>query len=122
MRRLPAWRARTESTPNQVFRWRYEHRKRLGWAASQLRTELLPVTVAAEPALRAVALGRKNFLSCGSDAGGERAAAIDSLLETAKLNGLDPELYLRAFSNRSPINRIQELLPCNIAAPQNHLA
>jgi len=50
---------------------------------------------AAERALRVVALGRKNFLFCGSDAGGERAAAIYSLLGTAKLNGLDPELYLR---------------------------
>ena len=44
----------------------------------------------AERALRAVALGRKNFLFCGSDAGGQRAAAIYSLLGTAKLNGLDP--------------------------------
>ena len=50
---------------------------------------------AAERVLRAVALGRKNFLFCGSDAGGERAAAIYSLLGTAKLNGLGPEFYLR---------------------------
>ena len=50
---------------------------------------------AAERALRAVALGRKNYLFCGSDSGGQRAAAIYSLLGTAKLNGLDPELYLR---------------------------
>ena len=47
---------------------------------------------AAERALRTVALGRKNYLFAGSDAGGERAAAIYSLLGTAKLNGLDPEL------------------------------
>jgi transposase len=50
---------------------------------------------AAERAPRAVALGRKNFLFCGSDAGGDRAATIYSLLRTAKLNGLGPELYLR---------------------------
>ena len=50
---------------------------------------------AAERALRCVALGRKNFLFAGSDAGGERAAAIYSLIGTAKLNGLDPEAYLR---------------------------
>ena len=49
---------------------------------------------AAERALRAVALGRKNYLFAGSDAGGERAAAIYCLIETAKLNGLDPEAYL----------------------------
>ena len=46
---------------------------------------------AAERALRTVALGRKNFLFAGSDAGGERAAAIYSLIGSAKLNGLDPE-------------------------------
>ena len=50
---------------------------------------------AAERALRGVSLGRKNYLFMGSDAGGERAAAFYSLVETAKLNGLDPEAYLR---------------------------
>src|ERR1700756_5101983 len=49
---------------------------------------------AAERALRAVALGRKNYLLVGSDCGGERAAAIYSLIRSAKLNGIDPELYL----------------------------
>jgi hypothetical protein len=48
-----------------------------------------------ERALRGVALGRKNYLFAGSDAGGERAGCLYSLLGTAKLNGLDPELYLR---------------------------
>ena len=74
---------------------------------------------AAERALRAIALGRKNFLFCGSDAGGERAAAIYSPLGTAKLSGLDPELYLRRILEQiadHPINRIQELLPWNLAA------
>jgi transposase len=72
---------------------------------------------AAERALRGVALGRKNYLFFGSDAGGERAAAIYSLVETAKLNGLDPEGYLRHVFERiadHPINRIEELLPWNI--------
>jgi len=80
---------------------------------------------AAERALRTVALGRKNYLFAGSDAGGERAAAIYSLLGTAKLNGLDPELYLRHVLERiadHPINRIHELLPWNLIAPQNDLA
>ena len=73
---------------------------------------------AAERALRGVSLGRKNYLFMGSDAGGERAAAIYSLVETAKLNGLDPEHYLREVLGRiadHPINRIDELLPWNIA-------
>ena len=74
---------------------------------------------AAERALRAVTLGRKNYLFAGSDAGGERAAVIYSLIATAKLNGLDPEAYLREVLNRiadHPINRIEELLPWNIIA------
>jgi hypothetical protein len=74
---------------------------------------------AAERALRAVALGRKNYLFAGSDSGGERAAAIYSLIGTAKLNGLDPEAYLREVLQRiadHPINRIEELLPWNIVA------
>ena len=69
---------------------------------------------AAERALRGVALGRSNYLFMGSDAGGERAAAIYSLVETAKLNGLDPQAYLRDVLARiadHPINRIDELLP-----------
>ena len=49
---------------------------------------------AAERALRAVAIGRKNFLFAGSDRGGERAATFYSLIGSAKLNGLDPEAYL----------------------------
>ncbi len=78
---------------------------------------------AAERALRGVSLGRKNYLFMGSDAGGERAAAFYSLVETAKLNGLDPEAYLRAVFERiaeHPINRIDELLPWNIGLPAAH--
>jgi transposase len=74
---------------------------------------------AAERAIRPVALGRKNWLFAGSDQGGTRAAGILSLVETAKLNGLDPEGYLRNVLSRiadHPINRISDLLPWNIAA------
>jgi transposase len=73
---------------------------------------------AAERALRAVVLGRKNFLFVGSDCGGERAAAMHSLIGSAKLNGLDPELYLRAVLAQildHPISKIQDLLPWNLA-------
>ena len=74
---------------------------------------------AAERALRVVALGRKNFLFAGSDGGGESAAAIYSLIGTAKLNGIDPESYLRNVLSTIatfPVNRIDELLPWNLAA------
>lgn len=73
---------------------------------------------AAERALRVVALGRKNWLFAGSDDGGERAAAIYTLVGTAKLNNIDPEGYLRHVLERiaeHPINRIEELLPWNIS-------
>lgn len=73
---------------------------------------------AAERSLRAVVLGRKNYLFAGSDAGGERAAAIYSLIGSAKRNGIDPEAYLRNVLSciaEHPINCIEELLPWNLA-------
>ena len=62
---------------------------------------------------------RKNYLFAGADVGGERAAAIYSLVGTAKLNGIDPEGYLRQVLTQiadHPINRIDELLPWNLVA------
>jgi hypothetical protein len=73
---------------------------------------------AAERSLRSVVMGRKNYLFMGSDSGGERAASLYSLVATAKLNGLDPEFCLRTVLARipeHPINRIEELLPWNVA-------
>jgi transposase len=75
---------------------------------------------AAERSLRPVALGRKNDLFAGSDAGGERAAAMYTLIGTAKLNGRDPDAYLRTVLSQiaeHPVNRIDELLPWKLAAP-----
>jgi|TARA_R110002012_G_scaffold318012_1_gene535445 hypothetical protein len=72
---------------------------------------------AAERAIRPLAIGRRNWMFAGSDAGGDRAAAIYSLIETAKMQGLDPRKYLSIVLVRiadHPINRIDELLPWNI--------
>lgn len=72
---------------------------------------------AAERAIRPLALGRKNWLFAGSDTGGERAATIYTITETAKLNGLDPQAYLRDIIHRiadHPAKKINDLLPWNI--------
>ena len=74
---------------------------------------------AAERQIRPAAVGRKNWLFVGSEAGGDTAACFYTLIGSAKLNGLDPELYLRYLfehAGEHPINRIDELLPWNIGA------
>ena len=73
---------------------------------------------AAERAIRALVLGRRNYLFAGSDAGGETAARLYSLIGTCRLNGIDPYRYLRHVLERiaaHPINRIEELLPWRVA-------
>nr|WP_272869005.1 transposase domain-containing protein [Agrobacterium tumefaciens] len=101
---------------NQIptLRWRWTSRCRfLGDGSIEIDNN------AAERAIRPIALGRKNWLFAGSNKGGERAATILSLIETAKLNGLDPEAYLRYVLTRIAdhrINEIGKLLPWNIAA------
>jgi len=68
-----------------------------------------------------MAVSRKNFLFVGSDRGGERAAAIYTIVETAKLNGLDPEAYLATVLDRlahGHLNtRLADLLPWNLQPP-----
>jgi transposase len=80
----------------------------------------------AERSLRGIAITRKNFLFLGSEAGGERAATLYTVLETAKLNGLDPEAYLADVIDRMakghPVNRLAELLPWNWGRPVAKLA
>ncbi|HEX5713878.1 MAG TPA: IS66 family transposase [Solirubrobacterales bacterium] len=71
---------------------------------------------AAERALRGIALGRRSWLFCGSDRGGERAAVMYSLIGTAKLNGVDPQAWLADVLARiadHPVQRLGELLPWN---------
>ena len=69
---------------------------------------------AAERAMKAPVLGRKNYLFCGSDAGGQRAACIYTIIETAKLSGINPEAYLTDIISRidnHPALEIDKLLP-----------
>ncbi len=76
---------------------------------------------AAERALRCVAVGRRNWTFCGSDRGGERAAAIYTLIATAKLNDIDPEAWLADLLRRindHPASRLDELLPWNWKHPE----
>ena len=77
----------------------------------------------AENAIRGIAIGRKNWLFAGADCGGERAAAIYTLIETAKLNGVNPQHWLTDVLDRigkgHPINRIDDLLPWAWEADQN---
>jgi hypothetical protein len=71
---------------------------------------------AAERALRGIALGRKSWLFAGSDRGGQRAAAMYSLIVTCKLNDVDPQAWLADVLARiaeHPAHKLDELLPWN---------
>ena len=79
---------------------------------------------AAERGLRGIALGRKSWLFCGSDRGGQRAAAMYSLIFTAKMNGVDPQAWLADILSRiaaHPMHRLDELLPWNWRAKRSPL-
>ena len=76
---------------------------------------------AAERAIRPLALGRRSWLFAGSDRGGRRAAAIYTLIGTAKLNNVDPQAWLADVIARiagTPQSRLDELLPWNWAPEQ----
>ena len=79
---------------------------------------------AAERAIRPIAIGRRNWTFAGFDAGGARAAAIYSLIETAKINGLGPEAYLQhvieCVADHS-VDRVEELLPWNVSGLRSRL-
>ena len=117
---LQAWLAATlPSLPGrsglaQAMRYALGRLKRLSIYLDDGRLEI--DNNAAERAIRPLALGRKNWLFAGSDTGGERAAAIASLIESAKLNGVDPQAWLTDVLGRiadHPINKVDELLPWN---------
>jgi transposase len=77
---------------------------------------------AAERALRGIAIGRRNYLFAGADSGGERAAAVYTLIGTAKLNGIEPEAWLRHVLTHiadHPVNQVDDFLPWNVAAQLN---
>lgn len=74
----------------------------------------MPFNNAAERALRGVALGRKAWLFCGSDRGGQRAAILYSLIVTARMNSVDPQAWLADVLTRiagQPFHRLDDLLP-----------
>jgi len=76
----------------------------------------------AERSVRGSCVGKKNYLFFGSDSGGERAAIAYSLIETCKLNHIDPQRYLQYVLERiadHPISRVEELLPWNVADKLN---
>jgi transposase len=79
----------------------------------------MPDNNTAERAMRCVALGRKNYLFVGSEGGGKAAAIAYTLIETAKLNGVDPQAWLTDVLGRiadHKITRLDELMPWRYAA------
>lgn len=110
-----------KSNPAEVIRYALNRWQALGRFLGDGTVEI--DNNAAERSIRPITLGRKNWLFAGSDRGGERAAGILSLIETAKLNGIDPEAYLRDVLTRiadHPINRIDELLPWKAGQAANY--
>ena len=97
----------------EAFRYTIKRRQALTRLLTDARLEI--DNNIAENAMRGIALGRRNYLFAGSDSGGERAASMYTIVQTAKLNSLNPEAYLREtlarIADGHPINRIAELMP-----------
>ena len=110
-----ATRLSTKSELAEAFRYAIKRRKALSRFLTDGRLEI--DNNIAENAMRGIALGRKNYLFAGSDAGGDRAAAMYTIIQIAKLNHLNPESFLRDTLARiaagHPISRIDQLLPWN---------
>ena len=101
----------------EAFRYTIKRREALSRFLTDARLEI--DNNIAENAMRGIALGRKNYLFAGADSGGDRAAAMYTIVQTAKLNDLNPEAYLRdtlaKIAEGHPINRIDELMPCPLS-------
>ena len=101
----------------EAFRYTLKRKEPLSRFLSDARLEI--DNNIAENAMRGIALGRKNYLFAVSDTGGERAAAMYSILQTAKLNELNPETYLRdtldRIANGHSISQIHELASITVA-------
>jgi transposase len=97
----------------EAFRYTIKRRDALSRFLADARLEI--DNNIAENAMRGIALGRKNYLFAGSDAGGDRAASVYTIVQTAKLNDVNPEAYLREtlakIANGHPINRVDALMP-----------
>jgi transposase len=96
-----------------AFRYAIKRREALSRFVTDGRLEI--DNNIAENAMRCIAIGRKNYLVAGSDSGGDRAASIYTIIPTAKLNGVNPEAYLRdtltKIADGHPINRVLDLMP-----------
>jgi transposase len=103
----------TRSALAEAFRYTIKRREALSRFLTDARLEI--DNNIAENAMRGIALGRKNYLFAGSDAGGDRAASMYTLAQTAKLNRVNPEAYLKdtlaKIADGHPINRLDELMP-----------
>ena len=107
----------TKSAMAEALRYAITRRAALTRFATDARLEA--DNNIAENSIRGIALGRRNWLFAGSNEGGHRAATVITILQTAKLNGLNPQTYLTDALTRitdgHPINRIDELMPWAIA-------
>ena len=99
-----------------AFRYTIKRREALSRFLNDARLEI--DNNIAENAMRGIALGRKNYLFAGADSGGDRAAAMYTIVQTAKMNDLNPEAYLRdtlaKIADGHPINRLDELMPWHL--------
>ncbi len=106
-----------KSTLAEAFRYAINRRQALSRFISDGRLEI--DNNIAENAMRCIAVGRTNYLFVGSDAGGDRAASIYTLVQTAKLNSVNPEAYLRdtlaRIAEGHPISRVDDLMPWKTA-------
>ena len=103
----------TKSDLAEAFNYAIKRREALSRFVADARPEI--DNNIAENALPGVALGRKNDLFAGADSGGDRAAAVYTIIQTAKMSNLNPEAYLRdtlaRIAEGHPISRIDELMP-----------